>query len=305
MRSVLTCVLSASFLSTTASAQGVPGRGEDEATVWYLRHASWAVRLGDALLIFDYQESLGMEDVTDDTPRNLETGFIHPEEISDLDVFIFVTHAHSDHYDPVIFQWQGEIENLTYIIGWEERPESHCERFVGADADCHTMGGLRATAEMEGLQVYTIDSFHNDIPEVAYLVRYGDWAVYHNGDYMADHVDDYAYLRTISDRIDVAFVSGIPSHRWPHLARAVHLVREFDVPVLFAMHFRDRAMCEGFVADVAAEGVSAEVECPTVRGQRFVVAKGGRAVGRTGSAGAVTGLLLRAPEGEMRADRLP
>ena len=29
-------------------------------------------------------------------------------------------------------------------------------------------------------------------------------------------------------------------------------------------------------AQVAAEGVSAEVECPTARGQRFVVAKGGR-----------------------------
>jgi hypothetical protein len=99
--------------------------------------------------------------------------------------------------------------------------------------------------------------------------------VYHNGDYMADHVDDYAYLRTISGRIDVAFVSGLPGHEWPHLARAVHLAREFDVPSLFAMHFRDSEMCESFVADMAAEGVSADVECPTARGQRFVVAEGG------------------------------
>ena len=245
----------------------------DQATVWYLRHAGWAVRLGDALLVFDYQETLGMEDVTADTPRNLENGLIDPEEISDLDVYVFVTHAHGDHYDPVIFEWQGQIENLTYFIGWEEQPESHCERFIGADADCHTMGGLRATAEVGGLEVYTIDSHHNDIPEVAYLVRYGDWIVYHNGDYMADHVADYAYLKTISDRIDVAFVAGLPGYRWPHVARAVHLAREFDVPVLFPIHFRDGEMCEGFVAEVAAEGVSAEVKCPTARGQRFVVAK--------------------------------
>jgi len=34
-------------------------------------------------------------------------------------------------------------------------------------------------------------------------------------------------------------------------------------------------MCERFVAEMAAEGVSAEVKCPTARGQRFVVAKGG------------------------------
>jgi L-ascorbate metabolism protein UlaG (beta-lactamase superfamily) len=275
MRTVLTYVLIAGLLSTNASTQAVPGQGGDHATVWYLRHAGWAVRLGDALLVFDYQESLGMEDVTADTPRNLENGLIDPREISDLDVFVFVTHAHGDHYDPAIFEWQGEIENLTYFIGWDEQPESHCERFTGADADCHTMGGLRATVESGDIQVYTIDSDHNDIPEVAYLVRYGDWIVYHNGDYMAEHVDDYAYLKTISDRIDVAFVAGLPGHRWPHLARAVHLAREFDVPVLFSMHFRDREMCERFVAEVAAQGVSAEVKCPTARGQRFVVAKGG------------------------------
>ena len=262
-------------LSTTAGAQAVSGQSGDQATVWYLRHAGWAVRLGDALLVFDYQEALQMEDITDDTPRNLENGLIDPEEISDLDVFVFVTHAHGDHYDPVIFEWQGEIDDLTYIIGWDEQPESHCERFTGADAECHTMEGLRATAEVGGVQVYTIDSHHNDIPEVAYLVRYGDWVVYHNGDYMADHVDDYAYLKTISDRIDLAFVAGFPDRRWPHVSRAVHLAREFDVPVLFPIHFRDAEMCADFVAEVVAEGVSAEVKCPAARGERFVVEKGG------------------------------
>jgi L-ascorbate metabolism protein UlaG (beta-lactamase superfamily) len=231
--------------------------------------------MSDALLVFDYQESMQTEDVTDDTPRNLENGFIDPEEIADLDVFVFVTHAHDDHYDPVIFEWQGAIERLTYFVGWDEQPESHCERFTGADADCHTMRGLRATAELDAIQVYTIDSHHNDIPEVAFLVRYGDWIVYHNGDYMADHAADYAYLKTISDRIDLAFVAGYPDREWPHLARAVHLASEFEVPVLFPMHFRDLEMCESFVAEVRAEGVSAEVTCPTARGQRFVVGKGG------------------------------
>ena len=275
IRKVLTYMLIAGLWSTTASAQAVPDQAGDQVSVWYLRHAGWAVRLGDALLVFDYQERLGMEDVTGDTPRNLENGLIDPREISNLEVFVFVSHAHGDHYDPVIFEWQGEIENLTYFVGWEEQPESHCERFTGDDADCYTMGGLRTTAELDDVQVYTIDSDYNDIPEVAYLVRYGDWIVYHNGDYMMDHVADYAYFKTISDRIDLAFVSGLPGHEWPHVARAAHLAREFDVPVLFAMHFRDGAMCAGFVAEMAAEGVSAEIECPTARGQRFVVAKAG------------------------------
>jgi L-ascorbate metabolism protein UlaG (beta-lactamase superfamily) len=268
-------LLTTALLSNVACAQEVPAPAEAQATVWYLRHASWAVRIDSALLIFDYQEEMQMEDVMADTPRNLENGFIDPAEIAGLNVFVFVTHAHGDHYDPIIFEWQGEIADLTYYIGWEDLPESHCERFVGSDAACHTMGGLRATAELADIRVYTIDSFHNDIPEVAYLVRYGDWAVYHNGDYMADYVEDYSYLKTFGSQIDMAFVSGYPGRDWPHLARAVHLAREFEVPVLFPMHFRDEAMCEDFVAAVAGEVVSTTVTCPTARGQRFVVTKGG------------------------------
>ena len=111
-------------------------------------------------------------------------------------------------FQQVIFN-SAKDKSSTYLIGWDEQPESHCERFTGADADCHTMGGLRASAEVDDIQVYTIDSHHNDIPEVAYLVRHGNWIVYHNGDYMADHVEDYAYLKTISDRIDLAFVAGL------------------------------------------------------------------------------------------------
>jgi len=259
----------------TASAQAALRQDGEQATVWYLRHSGWAVRIGRALLVFDYQERLGMEGVTDTTPRSLEHGFIDPREIGDLDVYVFASHAHGDHYDPVIFDWQGRIERLTYFIGWEDQPTSHCARFIRTAARCHTMGGPRARVELPDIQVYTVNSHHNGIPEVAYLVRHDGWTVYHNGDYMADYVADHAHLKTVAERIDLAFVLGAPSHQWPHLARAVHLAREFSVPVLFAMHFRDREICEAFVADVAAEGVRADVRCPTARGQRFAVGKGG------------------------------
>jgi L-ascorbate metabolism protein UlaG (beta-lactamase superfamily) len=246
---------------------------QQRASIWYLRHAGWAVRIDDALLVFDYQESMQLDGVTADTPQNLENGFINPEEIAALDVYVFVTHAHGDHYDPVIFEWQGEIERLTYLIGWDEEPRSHCDRFVTPDASCYTMAGLRAEVELDRLQVYTIDSFHNEIPEVAYLVRIGDWVIYHNGDYMADHVADYAYLKTKADRADVAFVSGLPDRRWPHMARAEHLVGEFDVRAVFPMHFPDDKTCDDFAGEFVRFGITTEVTCPRAGGDRFVVGK--------------------------------
>lgn len=275
MRALLTGVVVAVVVPALASAQAVPGPAARQATVWYLRHAGWAVRLGDALLVFDYQLTLGMDGVTDATPRNLEHGFIDPREIGELDVYVFVTHAHRDHYDPIIFDWQGRIGRTTYFVGWEEQPASPCARSTGAAARCYTMGGPRARVELDDIQVYAIDARHDGIADVAYLVRYGDWVVYHNGDYTGDFVADHAYLKTETARIDLAFVVGAPSHRWSHLARAVHVAREFSVPALFPMHFRDRAMCEAFAADVASEGVTAQVDCPAEPGQRFVLVKDG------------------------------
>jgi len=276
MTSFLSGILIAASLCAPGAARAASVQSADSATVWYLRHSGWAVRVDDALLVFDYQESRGMEGVTDETPRDLAHGFIDPAEIAGLEVFVFVTHAHGDHYDPVIFEWQGTIPHLTYVIGWDDETQPPCERVVRAGAACYTMAGLRATAEADGLQVATIDSHHSGIPEVAYLVRYGGWTVYHNGDYMADYLADHAYLKSIVDRIDLAFVAGTGDRRWPHLARAVHLAREFDVPVLFPMHFRDADMCQGFAAEVAADGVTARVPCPGQAGQRFVVEKSGR-----------------------------
>lgn len=276
LAAVLAMALVSLSAPVPASAQVTVGQDGERATVWYLRHSGWAVRLGRALLVFDYQESIGLEDVSGATPRNLDNGFIDPDELRGLDVYVFVSHAHGDHLDAVVFGWQDRIEHLTYFIGWDDKPRSLCERSAGRGGACYTLGGPRAKAELDDIQVYTINSNHNGIPEVAYLIRYGDWVVYHNGDYMADYVADHSYLKTITDRIDMAFVPGAPTHRWPHLARAVHMVREFRVPVLLSMHFRDQEMCRSFMADVAAEGVSAQVLCPTARGQRFVVAKGGR-----------------------------
>lgn len=274
MTSHLVGLLVAAFVFVPPSERGMVSPPDSAATVWYLGHAGWGVRFGETLLIFDYQEVMHMEEVGDDPPRGLANGFVDPEEISDLDVYVFVSHAHGDHFDPVIFDWQGQIDRLTYVIGWDDEPESVCERLADPGVACLTMEGLRATAQVGDLEIYTIDSDHNDIPEVAYLVRSGDWTVYHNGDYLADHVGDYAYLKTIANHIDLAFVAGIPGNSWPHLARAVHLARQFEVPVLFPMHFRDREMCDGFATDVASAGVTADVRCPTARGQQFLVARG-------------------------------
>ena len=65
-----------------------------EALVWYLGHCGYAIKTSNHFLIFDYIE---LEEAP--TERGLAKGFIDPEELKDMNVTVFVTHSHLDHYD--------------------------------------------------------------------------------------------------------------------------------------------------------------------------------------------------------------
>jgi len=91
--------------------------GEAETGVWYLEHSGMAVRKDDNLFIFDYWKQQ-----TSANNPSLYNGWINPEEIKDLNVYIFVSHSDIDHYDKRILDWQNQIPKLKYIFGF--RPEA-------------------------------------------------------------------------------------------------------------------------------------------------------------------------------------
>lgn len=84
--------------------------------VWYLGHSGMAVRSGNNLLIFDYWKQQ-----TSTANPSLYNGWVVPEDIADLNVYVFVSHSDEDHYDRRIFDWQPRIPNLKYVFGF--RPE--------------------------------------------------------------------------------------------------------------------------------------------------------------------------------------
>ena len=92
------------------------GLSDKEAYIWYLNHSSWAVKTKDHLLIFDYTES-GEKPAA----HFISSGFIHPSELDGLNVSVFVSHGHVDHYDPVIFDWQNSVKDVKYILGFRLR----------------------------------------------------------------------------------------------------------------------------------------------------------------------------------------
>lgn len=202
---------------------------DGQAHVWYLGHSGWAIKTKSRLLIFDYWEHLSsappgvkFEKPTD---ASLSNGYVIPEEIKDIPLYVFVSHEHSDHFDPAILEWEKSVENITYLFGWVNNN--------GPD-DVY-FNGKRESMQFEGMTVSTIGHAFDRIPEVAYLIKVDGLTIYYAGDHGSSSnppnpvfVDNIDYLATQIERLDMAFL--------PTFGGGFYTIEMLRPAVTFPMH---------------------------------------------------------------------
>jgi L-ascorbate metabolism protein UlaG (beta-lactamase superfamily) len=217
-------------------------------------------------LIFDYQESSdGQARKRRPSTPGLDNGWIVPQQIAGQAVRVLVTHSHSDHYSSLIFDWQGKIPDLVYYFGWQ----------AASDPAHHYLVGPRAQLTSDGLEIYTINSHHNDVPEVAYLVKVDGLVIYHNGDYMGEFQSDYPFLREVTPRIDLTFAIRGYEDGTPYLAQNLDLFTRFEHGAVFPTH--DTAGGSGYAAFeqvFRAQVPGLAIHVPLRVGERFVYREG-------------------------------
>jgi ankyrin repeat protein/L-ascorbate metabolism protein UlaG (beta-lactamase superfamily) len=135
-----------------------------QAVVWYLGHSGWAVKTQNHLLVFDYWQ----RDAAPDEPA-LANGTINPQELAGLNVTVFVSHDHSDHYMPSVFEWKNGIRNIAYVAGF--KPEGK---------DGYQVPLLREKTNVNGVEIIAIES--NDSGQ-GYFVTVDGVAIFHPGDH--------------------------------------------------------------------------------------------------------------------------
>jgi L-ascorbate metabolism protein UlaG (beta-lactamase superfamily) len=191
--------LPASNLNFNAKSSLATELAEGEAVIWYLDHSGWAVKTKSRLLIFDYWERSKKPKKT-----SLGNGFVNPDEIKDLKVMVFVSHAHGDHNDPIILDWEKSVPDITYIYGWERPNESP------RHLSCRY---LREELTIDGVDIKTIVHDFDGIPESAFLVSVDGLVIFHSGDHGSGpppfkdaYINNLEYLTRIAPVIDLAFI---------------------------------------------------------------------------------------------------
>jgi len=232
---------------------------KNEAVIWYLSHSGWAVKTQNHLLVFDYWEN-------EKKPEHpsLANGFINPKEISKQDIYVFVSHGHSDHYDPTILEWEKSVENIKYIFGWKatENP-SHIH-----------FNTKRETREIDGLKIFNIYHSFDNIPESAFLVLVDGLAIYHAGDHSHSKgplnptfKENNRYLAGMVKNIDFIFI--------PTFGDGLYTTETLSPKVVFPMHDGDNERQYNiFAAKAAQRGLKVKVGTAAKRGDCFLYSKG-------------------------------
>jgi len=221
-----------------------------EARIWYLGHCGWAVETKNHLLIFDYMAKAPAQ------ASGIANGFIDPSQWRDENVFVFSSHAHSDHFSPEIFRWQQQIPKITYVFGWQ----------AADNPNYHYLNGPKTEKTIAGVEIATINSYHSDVPEVAYLVKVDGLVIYHSGDYvgkMDGYRQDIDGLAKKFGPVDIAFLflSGeVPLYSLEKLAPKV----------AFPMHsFGMEPLYQGCARTFSRRSPKSEVRYPEKEGDQF------------------------------------
>ncbi|MCJ7679993.1 MAG: MBL fold metallo-hydrolase [Candidatus Aminicenantes bacterium] len=196
-----------------------------EAAVWYLFHTGWAVKTKNTFLIFDYWNA----DRNTENP-SLSTGFIDPDEIKNEDVYVFVSHGHGDHYDPIILEWEKTIPDITYIFGWDV-PNVKNKVIFGQE---------RAIKKIGPLIIKNIYHEFDNIPESAFLIEVDDLTIYFSGDHGNGpnrinpiYKENIDYISGLADKYDLVFLSIFGDPTYPG---EFYALEKFKSIVTLPMH---------------------------------------------------------------------
>jgi L-ascorbate metabolism protein UlaG (beta-lactamase superfamily) len=248
-----------------------------KAVIHYLFHSGFAVEYGDYFMIFDYYKLPGSTGVSGFSGKDLTdriANYKHP--------FVFVSHSHHDHFNPVIFEWGKYNPSLTYILSSDvKQAHENMQKHWGS---CYYMSPYD-TMEKKGMVISTFGS--TDIG-VSFLLKAGDIRIFHAGDLNWWHWAEESTRQELEEEerkfkeetskieggsIDILFFPVDPRLGEYYWLGGEYMLKTFKPGLFVPMHFGDN----NYITQKFAERMKsfeAEIAVIKHKGQSFEYHKG-------------------------------
>lgn len=198
-------------------------------------HSGFSVSHNDVLLVFDYW--LGEEgELTEDLQLS-ET-----ELQTYRQVFVFISHEHPDHMDPVVFNWR-KLGNVSYIVSSDMPVGTRGKRMAPGD-------------ELKLCEEVSVKAFDSTDLGVSFLVDFDGVRFFHAGDLNFWHWRDESSMQEIEEaerdfkkalipirqeKIDVAFFPVDPRQGSMFEAGADSFILSVKPRLMIPMHYFHRS----------------------------------------------------------------
>lgn len=235
MIDVLSCFPDRKTKDTIAVALEVRGRLERKLIITHFYHSGFSVASEHTLAVFDYWRGEHGEL----TPRLQLT----PEKLRRYDkVFVFISHEHMDHMDPVVFSW-NEAGNVSYIVSSDMPVGTRGKRMAPGDT-------LKLSEEL------TVTAFDSTDLGVSFLADFNGIRLFHAGDLNFWHWREESTMQEIDEAdaefrkavepltrepIDIAFFPVDPRQGSMFEAGANYFILSVKPRILIPMHYFHRA----------------------------------------------------------------
>jgi hypothetical protein len=192
----------------------------------YLYHSGFLVETAKNVLLFDYYQGTA-ECLVKESPKN---------------IFIFCSHGHPDHFNPVILEWQKDREDIQYIFSHDINVPQKLDNInYLSPYESLTIGNLK------------IKTYNSTDMGVSFLVQDKGIAIFHAGDLNCWYwYDDTPEGRAIAEKdfreeiqkikgekIDIAFFPVDPRLQQHYSTGAEHFIQELAPRIFIPMHYAD------------------------------------------------------------------
>lgn len=226
--------------------------------ITYINHSGFFIEWENCCWLFDYYKG--------EIP--------HPDDAKEL--FVFVSHSHSDHFNPEIFQLAGQYPKVTYVFANQvraayrkllragERSDASIQEAAEAAQPVFLRSGSDTQLTDHTGSAIRIHAMYSTDCGCAFYLEYEGKAVYHAGDLhwwtwpgepeaynkkmAADFKKEISYLA--DKKIDLAFTPLDPRQEGDYALGLAYLLKTASLQHVFPMHFwNDFSVIRKFVKE--------------------------------------------------------
>lgn len=225
----------------------------------YLYNSGFIIETEGHIIVIDYYK-----DSPTGYKKRKENGTLSQEDLkTEKDVLVFATHSHSDHFNPVVFEWSREKDNFNYILSSDIKLTSKYKNI-----------NFISPYEEINIKNVKVKAYGSTDLGVSLLIKVDGCTIFHAGDLnwwnWWDESNEYnslmeknfkAEVKKIKDDdndVDICFFPVDPRLRESFNLGAEYFIRNIRTKVFVPMHFGEEYKITRELADLMRNNQEAQ-----------------------------------------------